>query len=144
MVLSPIESNKSPAFLNSLEAPSYSFISFNKTAKLKCDSYSRDAKGRIPLHYCIKSNHLDVFKYFISIGFDINIRDNKGRTPLHLSIKFRSREIKLHLLFNNSCKKCIPDNNGKTPLQYAIDANDTEATDILLYGVILPIIFKIT
>ena len=109
-----------------------------------CDSYSRDAKGRIPLHYCIKSNHLDVFKYFISIGFDINIRDNKGRTPLHLSIKFRSREIKLHLLFNNSCKKCIPDNNGKTPLQYAIDANDTEATDILLYGVILPIIFKIT
>jgi hypothetical protein len=45
----------------------------------------KDDNGMNPLHYAIENGHLDVVKYLVETGADINDLDGKGRTPLSIA-----------------------------------------------------------
>lgn len=42
-----------------------------------------DYDMRTPLHVAVSSGHIDVIKYLLSIGVDINCKDRWGSTPLN-------------------------------------------------------------
>ena len=50
------------------------------TDVLKC----YDRLGQQPLHYCIANHNMDMAKYFLQKGADLNAKDKTGWTPLHV------------------------------------------------------------
>ncbi|WP_054849042.1 ankyrin repeat domain-containing protein [Vulcanisaeta sp. JCM 14467] len=74
--------------------------------------------GMTPLHYAVLGNRLDIVKYLIENGADINARDNTGKTPLHFAAKNGYLDIVKYLI-ENKADINVKDNIGKTPLDYA-------------------------
>ncbi|QRG36311.1 hypothetical protein FDK38_000645 [Candidozyma auris] len=44
---------------------------------------SKDPNGYTPIHAAASYGHLDLLRYLLGKGGDINIQDNEGDTPLH-------------------------------------------------------------
>lgn len=47
---------------------------------------SFDRLGQQPLHYCIANHNMEMAKYFLQKGADLNAKDKTGWTPLHVCI----------------------------------------------------------
>ena len=45
---------------------------------------SYDRLGQLPLHHCVANHNMEMFKYFLSKGADLNAKDKTGWTPLHV------------------------------------------------------------
>lgn len=43
----------------------------------------KDNNGYTPIHAAVSYGHLDLLRYLVSQGGDVNITDNDGDTPLH-------------------------------------------------------------
>ena len=52
----------------------------------------QDESGNTPLHAAAKKGHLEVVKYLVEYGADVNCRNNNGDTPLKLAREKNSRD----------------------------------------------------
>ncbi|MHC1704037.1 MAG: ankyrin repeat domain-containing protein [Tenuifilaceae bacterium] len=80
---------------------------------------SKDEVGNTPLHFAIASQKIDIVKFLIDKGSDVNITSNTGETPLHIAAKLRMNDIVL-LLISKGAKIDINDGANYTPLTNAI------------------------
>ena len=79
----------------------------------------RNGEGESLLHLAVSSGHVNVAKFLLKKGVDINATDNKQRTPLHLAVA----EGKLNLvdfLIKENADVNRADNNKRTLLHLAI------------------------
>jgi len=73
--------------------------------------------GNTILHWASTYDLLDIAKYLIDNGANINVYNKKGQTPLHLAC-FYGHLIIIDLLESNGADKNAEDNKGYIPLQY--------------------------
>ncbi|KAG7899837.1 hypothetical protein KL935_003378 [Ogataea polymorpha] len=76
---------------------------------------SKDPNGYTPMHAAASYGNLDLLKYLVSQGGDINIQDSDGDTPLHHvetveAAKFLIEELKADFKIKNE--------DGLTPAKY--------------------------
>jgi ankyrin repeat protein len=89
-------------------------------------------RGRNPLHSIAYSNeNLDIFKYFIDKGVDVNLQDNGGNSPFMNAANSNSLAA---VQFLSTYVKDInsKDENGRSALAMAINRNTPEVVDFLL------------
>lgn len=104
---------------------------------------------------CIKSSHsllniaveneqLEVIKFLLQNGADINFKSNKGWTPLHVAVDIsidgtiqsggspgeEPTEL-INYLLDNGADKTILECNGKTPIDIAKDYNSLKIINLL-------------
>lgn len=96
---------------------------------------SLDQNGRTPLHMACFGAHLDVVKYLIDHGANINASTYAKLTPLHWAVHSYSdpvikKEIIRFLLSKNPELANLQNDKGITPLMWV--ANDSEETIQLL------------
>ena len=73
--------------------------------------------GNSYLHLATKGNYIELVKYFIEKGADINKRNKDGNTPLHLALKNKNLEM-IKIFLDNKAKLDIPNNEGEIPFDY--------------------------
>ncbi len=79
----------------------------------------KDSMGATPLHKAIRSNQLEVVKWLLSVGAELEAVDNFRETPLHHAVKPRiSKEI-TSLLLGSGADVAARNKNGETPLHHA-------------------------
>jgi ankyrin repeat protein len=94
------------------------------------DPNARDAKGRTPLHYAVKTDD-EVLAELIKAGADVNARDGDGRTPLHWAVATRKNA---EALLYYGADPNVQDKFGNTPLHYAVlSRNDYDVKQLLEY-----------
>ncbi|KAH0541543.1 hypothetical protein FGG08_004018, partial [Glutinoglossum americanum] len=77
-----------------------------------------DIAGRRPLHYAVMENNLDLVKYFLNEGGDVNLRGRDGMLPLHWAAKLGHHDV-ANFLLRGDAKRDASDNAGRTPLHWA-------------------------
>jgi len=73
---------------------------------------------RRPVHMKEPASLMEVFRFLLGKGVNIEAKDNDGRTLLHLAAIERKLDI-LQLLLQSGAKIDAKDNDGKTPLHCA-------------------------
>ena len=96
--------------------------SFLKTYGL--DSVDRD--GRTFLMSAVVESKIDLVKYLLGIGCDVNISDKNGLTPLHFAAIHNRKDI-AEILIARGAKIDFEDSQGNTPLWRAAMENDAES-----------------
>lgn len=76
------------------------------------------ANGSTPLHRAVNYDRIDIAKYLISKGADINAADKYGDTPLAWAVS-NSRSNVLAFLLDNKAQINTTNTSGQTPLHYA-------------------------
>jgi ankyrin repeat protein len=71
-----------------------------------------------PLHLASLNGHLEIIKYLIKKGVDVNAKNRKSQTPLHLAIHNAHKNIIDFLLHHNANINAL-DSEGDTPLAWA-------------------------
>ncbi len=75
------------------------------------------SKGIYPLLIPIKNENIEIMKYLLENGADVNIKDMSGYSPLMNLISFDKNNLDMiDLLINNGAKLEDINNNGATPL----------------------------
>lgn len=89
---------------------------------------SRDQNGYTPIHAAAEYAHLDLLKYLIDHGGDVNVKDSDGDTPLHACEQVSVAEKLVELGANLDAKN----DEDQTPLEKAEeDADFPELIDFL-------------
>ena len=70
--------------------------------------------GYSPLHLAIEKGCLDIAKFLIEKGMNINAKDNSGNTPLHIAAKNNDSSL-IELLLEKGADYNIPNQNGDIP-----------------------------
>ena len=95
--------------------------------KYKRNVLARDAKGRSLLHEACRWRSLDVVKYLISLGCDIQARDLDGDTLVHEACgAIRSLDVLQFLVEEKKLNLDAVNNKGLTPLHIASDSLNIE------------------
>ncbi len=76
---------------------------------------SRDKMQKTPVYFAITYDRVDVLKFLIEQGADVNVRDKTGLTPLHVAT-FMSRPACADALIKAGAKIDAVDDFGDTPL----------------------------
>ena len=79
---------------------------------------AKDATGRTPLHWACRGVHIDVIKYLIERGVDVNAQDNAGVSPLH-SVASRGHLEAAKALIGAGARLDIKTSDQSTPLHLA-------------------------
>lgn len=74
----------------------------------KCDVYSVDSFGKMPVHYACEQGHVDVVRVLHEYGVDISTCDRSGNACLHLAASYGHRAV-LNVLLG----ECGADKNSK-------------------------------
>jgi ankyrin repeat protein len=91
------------------------------------DINGRNAElGMSPLHFAILRQNLEIVKYLIERGADINLctREGRNRSPLHLAVLSGNLEI-LDCLIEAGANLNAQDRNGRTVVHNAVASNNT-------------------
>ncbi|KAH3668869.1 hypothetical protein OGAPHI_002624 [Ogataea philodendri] len=76
---------------------------------------SKDPNGYTPIHAAVSYGNLDLLRYLISQGGDINVQDSDGDTPLHHA---ESVEVAKVLVEELNADYKLKNNDGLTPAKY--------------------------
>ena len=79
-----------------------------------------DKDGKTPLSLAAEHGCIEVVKYLVSIGANVEAKDKYGKTPLLLASYYDHLDVIKYLISIGANKDAI-DNDGKTPLDYAKD-----------------------
>ncbi|XP_043230457.1 transient receptor potential cation channel subfamily A member 1-like, partial [Amphibalanus amphitrite] len=80
----------------------------------------RDAqRGRTCAHYAAAADKVEIIKYIVLAGGDINITDNDGQTPLHAAVESSSLEAIKCLLEWGAATDCL-DASLRSPFHLAV------------------------
>mmetsp|Transcript_4085 Transcript_4085/g.6939 ORF Transcript_4085/g.6939 Transcript_4085/m.6939 type:complete len:2139 (-) Transcript_4085:201-6617(-) len=89
------------------------------------DRFTKDTilpHGTTPLHYVAASGYMELAKYLVQMGCDVNVRTNAGRTPLHYA-SFKGHTDMCMYLFEAGASINETDNGGLTCLKIAEQNN---------------------
>ena len=78
--------------------------------------------GRRPIHAATIGGSLDIVKFLIANGADINVKSTYGDTALHFAVH-HNRFFILKLLLESKADPSIQNNVQKTPINIANDQN---------------------
>ncbi|KAI9264448.1 ankyrin repeat-containing domain protein [Sporodiniella umbellata] len=79
---------------------------------------THDENGLSPLHYAVDRGHLDIVRYLLDQGANINLKTEDEETPLHLACISEQLEV-ARLLVQKGCDPSIKDGEGKTAFEQA-------------------------
>ena len=77
-----------------------------------------------PIHKAASNGFVDVLKFLLSRGADVNARTKKGMTPLHRAAA-GGKTSAVEWCLENGADVTITDNDGNTPLDLCRTAGDT-------------------
>jgi ankyrin repeat protein len=93
---------------------------------------SPDQNQKTPLHLALESGHVDIAKYIIEKGADINLKDKDSASPLHNAAYLGNLEI-VDLLLKKGATSLNEGNFRKqTPLHFASERGHPEVAARLL------------
>lgn len=75
-------------------------------------------KDVAPLHVAVANQNLELAKFLLDHGADVNARDGDGRTPLHFAVNRRDLDL-IRLLLDAKADPDAKDSAGETPLAAA-------------------------
>jgi ankyrin repeat protein len=87
---------------------------------------TRHLIGRSPLHAASANQHIDVVKYLVVNGADVNAHDHRARTPLSLVAESHGNMEIVKLLVEGGADIDPVDTWGYTPLLRAAEQSHTE------------------
>lgn len=91
----------------------------------------KDKMGDTPLHKAVKAGHIDLAKYLISNGAEINEENKTGWTPLLTASFFGTPQV-AELLIAKGADVNAENRNGSTPLHGVASRGLVEVADLLL------------
>jgi ankyrin repeat protein len=103
-------------------------------ALIEQDSEMIDAKdqdGRTPLHWACRGVHLDLVKFLVEKGANVNAEDNNKIVPLH-SLASRNNAAAIELLVTKGALVDSEDYGGNTALHHAAMNNAAAAVALLI------------
>lgn len=80
-----------------------------------------------PLHVAVANLNLDLARFLIAHGADVNARDAEGRTPLHVAVNRRDLET-MRVLLDAKSDPDAKDTAGWTPSRWAADVPSMRST----------------
>lgn len=80
---------------------------------------SKELDGKTPLHAAASEGQLDVVRYLLSLGLDVNASDKDGWTSLHCAASRGHFAVCEALLAKSADVRCLT-NQGTTVLHYAV------------------------
>jgi ankyrin repeat protein len=92
---------------------------------------ARDENGRMPLHWAARGGHLDVLRYIVEKGADLNALDNNGVAPLHTLAGSGQTEA-ARLLIEKGADIDIKNPVKQTPLNLAAEYGQEEMVKLLI------------
>jgi len=100
---------------------------------LQIDINERDHIGRVPLHYAVDSNSVEIVRTLvIQFHANVNIQERYGRSPLHLAAENGNIQIVAILLEEPSVIVPLRNIDGETPIHLACNRNHGEILRLLL------------
>jgi ankyrin repeat protein len=96
----------------------------------------RERDSATPLHLAVLNGRLEVVKYLINLGADVNAKTAKDKTPLHMAAsntgpQFPGKQM-AEALIAAGAKIDLPAEDGLTALHYAAQNNAVEVADLLI------------
>ncbi|KAI7823900.1 ankyrin repeat-containing domain protein [Kickxella alabastrina] len=88
---------------------------------------AKDENGYTPMHAASSWKHLDLLKYLIDNGGDVNITDSDGDTPLHIC---EDKECAL-LLLEHCADPSVENDEGMTPVHTTLENEVVEVTEVI-------------
>lgn len=96
------------------------------------DAITRLGEGHTSLlGWAVCSDKLEVLRFLISHGVNVNSQDPSGQTPLHFATACSSTR-NMRVLLEHGAEVDAQDKNGLTPLFYALRFPSTERAEVLL------------
>ncbi|GJQ80884.1 hypothetical protein Trydic_g14141 [Trypoxylus dichotomus] len=96
------------------------------------DVNAKDAAGYTALHYAARNGHLELCKYLLAKGCDVNAVTKAGSaTPLHRACSSGSHKI-VEVLLHHKADVNLQDGDGKTALHRAAQAQNKEICERLI------------
>jgi len=86
--------------------------------------YYKSYRGWSALHYSCWKENLDVIKYLIKNGININLQTQGGNSPLNIAILFNNKNA-IECLLTAGADINLKDSTGCTPLKKAVQENDS-------------------
>lgn len=91
----------------------------------------KDKDGRTPLHWACRGVHLEIVRFLVEKGADVNSEDSNKIVPLH-SLATRNSAAAVAVLLDNGADVDFKDYGGNTALHYAAMSDAADAVDILV------------
>ena len=96
------------------------------------DGTKGTSKGNTALHFAIMKGNVDLSKYLIRRGVDIQHYNDDDMTPLHLAVKYNLPEIVVIIIDKNPKTVLATNNKDKTPKDLVIQSGDNKThSDII-------------
>ncbi len=90
----------------------------------------KDPAGRTPLHWACRGVHLEVVRFLVEHGADVNAADRSGLTPLH-SLASRGHLEAARLLIEKGARVDAATPGGWTPLHMAANGGQADMAVLL-------------
>lgn len=111
----------------------YDFLRAPGQILLLCfqERYGMTRHGDTALISAANSGNIDVVKFLLHLGANVNISNNNGWTPLHGAAICGNMEI-VQLLLNRGANVNVQDSRGRTPLYWAAQNGHIGIVQLLL------------
>ena len=93
---------------------------------------SRTEQGLTPLHYTAYNGNLEVSKYLIQNGADVNAVTNLGKNIIHLSAEGNHPTFMIYYLYKKVIDISTQDYNKSTPLHWACYSGASDSVKFLI------------
>ncbi|KAI9860062.1 MAG: hypothetical protein M1813_006410, partial [Trichoglossum hirsutum] len=93
---------------------------------------SRDLNGRTPLSYASENGHMEICRYALEKGADIEAKDTIGQTPLHFAARGDREAVVRFLVVDKGADVEVKDNDGQTPLHFAAEGGSEAVVRLLV------------
>jgi ankyrin repeat protein len=90
-----------------------------------------DKDGNSFLHRAVHTGNVDMVKFLVSRGADVNVKDNYGQTPVQIAAQLDDVQIIIHLV-SHGAEINIKNSIGKTPLHDAVAHDQFQIVNYLV------------
>ncbi|XP_050505152.1 putative ankyrin repeat protein RF_0381 [Diabrotica virgifera virgifera] len=97
-------------------------------ADMECSEWN----GNMPIHTAVEKGYLEIVKYFLENGLDVDITNTKSKmTPLHMAACKAYIEIVDYLLLNKANVR-LKDDQNRSAIHYGVKGGNAKVVKILL------------